>query len=55
MSKEKEYEEVYDERSVLLELYLTSICGTKPEVARREAVRKVKKQKETKPKGGFSR
>jgi hypothetical protein len=46
MSKEEEYEEVYDERSVLIEFYLTNICGTKPEVARREAVMKVKKQKE---------
>ncbi len=41
----EEYEEVYDERSALIEFYLVNICGTKPEVARREAVRKVKKQK----------
>jgi len=46
MSKAEKYEEVYDEKSVLLEFYLTNICGTKPEVARREAVMKVKKQKE---------
>ena len=46
MSKEEEYEEVYDERSALMEFYLVNICGTKPEVARREVVMKIKKQKE---------
>jgi len=44
--KEEEYEEVYDEKSALMEFYLVNICGTKPEVARREVVMKVKKQKE---------
>jgi hypothetical protein len=40
------YEEVYDERSALIEFYLIDVCGTKPEVARREAVRKQKKNEE---------
>ena len=39
MSKEEEYEEVYDE-GALMEFYLVNICGTKPEVARREVVMK---------------
>ena len=42
----EEYEEVYDERSALIEFYLINVCGTKPEVARREAVRKQKKNEE---------
>ena len=46
MSKEKEYEEVYDEISVLIEFYLIHICGEKPEVARQKALARVKKQKE---------
>jgi len=44
---EEEYEEVYDERSALIEFYFINICGDSPEVARRQAVRKVKKQKDT--------
>lgn len=42
----EEYEEAYDERSALIEFYLINVCGTKPEVARQEAVRKQKKNEE---------